>query len=287
MGSIFDIPSGLLFVLSLVTTSPTDLATTATGLAAPKSATALELKDAPCRHGKQAWFAALNQGAGGVAFSALAGRIFQTSGGRFYVPVAQYRDQILKLQHDNAISCFIALSSAANNAHRLKRDLGRDATLTDLYIAHVFGADHAVRVLKAVAQTPKKRMSRLFPALDTIEPGVYAGRNKVMTVGRFAKRMQAAVQRQVYRASGKAQGRTANQRRRPKQSQLASQRVKALVQKASISARDLLKRGSQMDMHAMTPIGAGRVVERFSFGAGLVKTLPALKSAASKNSIAF
>jgi len=269
-----------------VTTNPSDVATAASGLAAPKSATAVALKDAPCRHGEQAWFAALNQGAGGVAFSALAGRIFKTSGGRFYVPVAKDREDILKLQHDNAISCFIALSSAANNAHRLKRQLGRDVTLTDLYVAHVFGADHAARVLAAVAQTPNKRMSQLFPALDTIEPGLYAGSAKTMSVGRFAKRLKAAVQRQVYRASGKSQKRVTKQHKRSGTKKSASQRVKALVQKANISARDLLKRGPRAGAQARLADTVASI-SRFTFGAGLGAALRLPTQKQPANSITF
>ena len=286
MGSIFEIPSGLLFVLSLVTTNPSDVATAASGLAAPKSATAVALKDAPCRHGEQAWFAALKQGAGGVAFSSLAGRIFQTSGGRFYVPVAKDRADILKLQHDNAISCFIALSSAANNVHRLKHQLGRDVTLADLYIAHIFGADYALRILAAANATPNKRMSRLFPTLDAIEPRIYAGRGKTMTVGRFVKRITSSVQRQVYRARGKPQ-RRAKQQRQPRHStKLAARRVNAIVQKANVSARDLLQQGPPASAPALNR-AAESSLTRFMLGAGLRAILSETTPTQSKNYISF
>ncbi len=292
MGSIFDIPSGLLFVLSLVTTNPSDVTTAATGLALPKSVTALNLRSAPCRHGEQAWFAALNAGAGGAAFSGLAGRIFKTSSGRFYVPVAQDRAQILDLQRDNAVSCFIAMSSAARNAQLLKANLNRDATLSDLYIAHVFGVGQALRILRAVAVTPNKRMITMFPALDAIEPGLYAGRAKRMTLGGFVKRLTKAVRQQVHRARGKMQrraqrseGQTRDASSRPSNS--ASQRAKALVQKTNLSARDLLQRGLKMDRSGAASTDTLRSVRRFGFGVGLAARLSKPERKSSQKSLVF
>lgn len=292
MGSIFDIPTGLLFVLSLVTVNSSEVTTAATGLAAPKSATSVNLNSAPCRHGEQAWLAAIRTGAGGAAFANLSQRIFKTSGGRYYVPVVQDRAQILNLRRDNAVSCFIAMSSAARNAQLLKAELNREATLTELYLAHVFGAEQASRLLKAMASTPKKRMSKVFPALDTVEPNLYLGRGKYMTLGGFSHRLKKSVRNRVRRAS-------ANKPRWTKKSKRSTKLVSgdragtginlanAPVVKTHISARDLLRRGSKISEKKASQVIPDTTQMRFGFGRGLTKILQPLNSKRNDRSIAF
>lgn len=244
MSSIFDVPSGLLFVLSLVTSNPSDVATAATGIAAPKASVTLNLAKAPCRHSEQAWLAALKNGAGGSAFSTLAGRIFRTTGGRYYVPVAQDRAEILKLQGDSAVSCFIALSSAAANAAHLKADLGRDATLSDLYLAHVLGRDLAQRILIVTNKTPRVRLAKQFPNLDRKLPGLYRGKGKHMTLQGFSGRLQRAIRQQVAKASGtKVPATREPQRIAQKTKKTAQERLRKLVQKTNSSGRDGLGGG--------------------------------------------
>lgn len=266
MSSIFDVPAGLLFVLSLATANPSDVATAATGIAAPKASKTINLNKAPCRHSEQAWYAALKGGAGGVAFSSLSERIFQTTGGRYYVPVAKDRRQLLQLQRDNAVSCFIALSSAATNAARLKVHLGRDATLSDLYAAHVFGSDRAIRILKARDATPKKRMADVFPTLDAVVPGLYAGRRQRMTLDAFSNRLDRAIRAGVKTAHTVKKRSRRRARASAKRKQHTQRRLRALVHKAKVSARDIHRRGTRPDSSvAHSP----HDVQRFELGAGL------------------
>ncbi|MCH9764652.1 MAG: hypothetical protein K0U34_01480 [Alphaproteobacteria bacterium] len=264
MSSIFDVPAGLLFVLSLVTTNPNDVATAASGLAVPSTSTTFELHKAPCRHGRQAWYAALTQGAGGAAFTNLAERIFKTSSGRYYVPVEKDRDHILSLRQDNAVSCFIALSSAASNAQVLKTEIKRDVSLSDLYLAHVFGADHAVHLIAAIEATPSWRMASLFPGLDDVQPDLYLGPGARMTLAQFSNRLKRAIKQRVDRASGNVRSTSRKPRpglrKRKSVSKLAIQPKPAAVR----SARDINRRRVR-GVHPHQSISA----RRFDFGSGL------------------
>ena len=205
-----------MFVLSLVTTNQDDVATTATNLAPPTSSATFDLKNQPCRHGRQAWYGALSRGAGGVAFSDLTARIFKTSSGRFYVPVARDRAQILDLGRDSAVSCFIALSSAATNAQVLESETGRAAKLSDLYLAHVFGTSIAVRLMKAIDTMPDRRMATVFPGLERIEPDIYRGKGASMTMADFSKKLRRAIKQRINGAGGKTKTASRQQRRKSK-----------------------------------------------------------------------
>lgn len=270
MGSIFDVPSGLLFVLSLVTSNPNDVATAATGLATPRAATTIDLNKAPCRHSEQAWLSALHHGAGGVAYSHLASRIFRTSGGKYYVPVKQDRRHIVELQRDQTVSCFIALSSAAANAHNLKRALGRDARLDELYLAHVVGSDHAARIALAAKNKPTKRMSRLFPTLDSIIPNLYRGRNDKMTVVGFTKRLQRSVRLKVERVANAGRKKTRRRKAsREPNSNRQAQQPKSLVARTTLSARDINRLGGQRKQVSKSSHKSRPTVARFAFTQGM------------------
>ena len=287
LGSLFDVPTGLLFVLSLVTTNPNDVATAATGLAAPKSSTTIDLNKAPCRHGKQAWYAALSQGAGGVAFSGLAKRIFRTSGGRFYVPVERDRREILKLQRDNAVSCFIALSSAAANAQQLKSKVGRDASLSDLYLAHVFGADRAIQIINAIDATPRKRMATRFPRLDLIVPDLYRGRDQRMTLASFSKRLEQAIENRVAGTNRTAQRKVRTKKRATSKPSRAASRNKLPIHTAHVSARAVNQRRIPKVTILNATVPTSKHLRRFGFAAGLKGALPRAKTPKVVNWVEF
>lgn len=269
MSGLFDIPTGLLFVLSLVTSSPNGVATAATGMPAPKAATTLDLKSSPCRYGEQAWFSALKDGGGSSAFPELGQRIFMTSGGRYYVPADGHRRQILGLRRDNAVSCFVALSAAATNAKLIKAALGRDAELSDLYLAHVFGAETAVKVLTAIAVSPRKRMIRQFPHLDQVAPGLYRGPGQAMTLLRFSARLDDAIRRRIETATGTRLQSAKVRRTAPLKAPPIPKKVKTEIVPAKLSARDINRHGTVTSSALYrVPVRPVRVT-RFDFATGL------------------
>lgn len=251
MSSLFDVPAGLLFVLSLAATNPGPVETAATGISSPRASASAQIANTSCRYDEQAWFAVIKDGAGGAAFAPYAARIFQTSNGRFYVPVEDERRKLLALSRDHAASCFIALSSAARNAHRLAGHLGRKATLTDLYLAHALGLDGAVKILTALSSKPKQRLSKLFPELKRNTPGIFSGRGKEMTIAGFVSRLERVILSRVQRHGNKSVIATANgpSRDKARASAAASENGtgKALPMAspvaAALTARDLLSAG--------------------------------------------
>lgn len=295
MSSIFDVPAGLLFVLSLVTTNPSNAATAATGLAPPSASKSFALNSAPCRHGRQAWYAALSQGAGGAAFSHLAARIFRTSSGRYYVPVNEDRQKILELRRDNAVSCFIALSSAASNAQIFKARTDRQAGLAELYLAHVFGIDRAIAVVSAMQRTPLRRMMETFPGLEDTYRSLYRGGLHKMTLGSFSKRLERAINRRIAEAGGKIRAtngsakRNQARHRKSPAARIAERAVETELAsyQPSPSARAINQGGLALARRALVRPNENRIPKRFYLGLGLAAKEVAEKNVHDSSAAAF
>lgn len=100
---------------------------------------------------EQHWLAALKQT--GVA-PANTRRIFLTSTGRAYVPVAAERRHILGLRQDIVIAGQVAFLEAKANAVTMRRVLRHWPSIAELHAAHIFGAAAATRLVLGAAANP-------------------------------------------------------------------------------------------------------------------------------------
>ena len=102
-----------------------------------------------------------------------ADSIHQGSNGRYYVADGATRQAILGLRNDPTASSLMAAEHASDNKDMLEASLGRDATGTDLYMAHFLGIGGAKKFLRAMDAAPDTNAAALFPGAARANRGVF------------------------------------------------------------------------------------------------------------------
>ncbi|EME68191.1 hypothetical protein H261_19711 [Paramagnetospirillum caucaseum] len=108
--------------------------------------------------------------------------------GRLDVPDRATRKAILDLRKDPRLSSLMAAEFAKDNAKMLEKRLGREATASDLYLAHFLGAAGAARVIEGMEDNPRHSAHRLLPDAARANPEVFG---KARTVAGLYKSVQA------------------------------------------------------------------------------------------------
>jgi hypothetical protein len=111
----------------------------------------------------QTWLATLKQSGPSLGYGRYAGAIARTSSGRYVVPNAAMRRQIMSLRYDPTANAMMAGAFTQTNAARLGRALGRSPTDGELYIAHFLGQGGAVKLISAAGNAPQAKAANLFP----------------------------------------------------------------------------------------------------------------------------
>lgn len=193
MSSLFDIPAQLAMLLSLAATtaghepgsviakSPADAGAIAT----------VEPLEGVMRYNERTWLRALHEN--GAAAQGLSSRVFVTSGGRYYIPTPAERRRILDARNDPEVARRVARAAAEHNGAIMRGAIGREPTAGDLYIAHVFGAQAAIALLRAAATTPDEELKSRFPAMAAAAPELYRLPGKPVTVGQFYRKLAASL----------------------------------------------------------------------------------------------
>lgn len=103
--------------------------------------------------------------------------IRQTSSGRFVVSDPTARQAILSLRNDPQAASLMAAEHASDNKDALEASLGREATGTDLYMAHFLGIGGARKFLKAMDANPGRSGASLFPAAAQANRNIFYSSN--------------------------------------------------------------------------------------------------------------
>lgn len=103
--------------------------------------------------------------------------IRRTSSGRFVVGDAATRQAILSLRNDPGMASLMAAEHASDNKEGLERSLGREATGTDLYMAHFLGLGGARKFLRAMEANSGQSGASLFPAAARANRNIFYGSN--------------------------------------------------------------------------------------------------------------
>lgn len=159
LSSLLDVPAHLALVLSLAATtvgSEPAGPSLFTGRSTPAPVATLNLQtvDGPFRFGEGAWLRALKDSMPPNEAPPFASGIFQTSGGRYYVPATADRPLILNERHNLALAARVAQAYAQSNARALRTALQRAPSAGELYIAHIFGHEAASDFVRAVEASP-------------------------------------------------------------------------------------------------------------------------------------
>lgn len=113
---------------------------------------------------EQSWLGVVKEHGDKHGMGWAADSIRRTSSGRFVVSDAATRQAILQLRSDPQAASLMAAEHANDNKESLEASLGRDATGTDLYMAHFLGLGGARKFLRAMDANPDAGAARLFPA---------------------------------------------------------------------------------------------------------------------------
>lgn len=193
LSSLFDVPAQLAMLLSLAASSagPEPAAAVLDTVVPADVMPLFGPLEGPLRMGERSWLRALHENP--AEAEAIGGRVFVTSGGRYYVPTAAARNRILEARADPAIATRVARAAAEHNAARMHAVLHRKPTAGDLYIAHVFGPEAAISLLRAAGEAPEAELQKRFPALAAGTAAMEPGLPAPVTVGQLYRRLAGAV----------------------------------------------------------------------------------------------
>lgn len=102
-----------------------------------------------------------------------AAAIVKGPGGRLDVADKAMKKAILDLRKDPRLSSLMAAEYAKDNARSLERRLGREATASDLYLAHFLGAAGAARVIEGMEDNPRHSARHLLPEAARANPEMF------------------------------------------------------------------------------------------------------------------
>jgi hypothetical protein len=126
---------------------------------------------------EQSWLAVVkNHGAEhGIGWA--ADGIQRNGAGRLTVSDPGLRRAILDLRNNPEAASLMAAEHASDNKDALEASLGREATGTDLYMAHFLGLGGAKQFLKAMQVSPDRNAASMFPAAAGANRNVFFNRD--------------------------------------------------------------------------------------------------------------
>lgn len=125
---------------------------------------------------EQSWLSVVKKHGAEHGLGWAADSIGRSSSGHLGVADAGTRRAILALRNDPAVASLMAAEHASDNKDILEAATGREATGTDLYMAHFLGAAGAKKFLTAMAANPGATGAALFPQAAAANRNVfYAG----------------------------------------------------------------------------------------------------------------
>lgn len=167
---------------------------------------------------------------GETAGVALAKRVFKTGSGRIYVPVAEDRQDILALKRNQAVVSRVMALAAKANAQELEQQLGRPATMSEIFAAHVLGAQGAADLIAAAATEPQRPSIEVLPAAALQYPGLFFDRTRPRSCAGVLEALSNAFEKAVQTDIG-AKRAAASKGALPKSSTWATQVSSTVVRR--------------------------------------------------------
>jgi hypothetical protein len=125
----------------------------------------------------QSWLRVMKQHGAEHGLGWAADSIKTTSNGRMTVTDPTMRRAILNLRNDPQTASLMAAEHASDNKDAIEQSLGRDATGTDLYMAHFLGLGGARSFLGAMETNPNRSGASMFPAAARANRNIFYGSN--------------------------------------------------------------------------------------------------------------
>lgn len=191
-----DIPHALLAVLAMVSAGEAGQAAGDQVTRAPVAASALA-DDGPYRFSEQSWLAAVERCADKTNAAASHPRIFQTSGGRYYVPVERERRNILAQRRDAVTARGIAACVAWQNRSLLEMALKRPPSTGELYAAHLAGSGPAIKLIELAGTRGAARAAEAGAEFESIVRALASNTAKQASVALVHKHVIEAADRKA------------------------------------------------------------------------------------------
>ena len=121
----------------------------------------------------QTWLATVSKHGSKHGLADVASQIKQDFQGRFYVADDAVKKQILGLRKDPEIASLMAAEFASDNGDYLQAQTGKEASATDLYMAHFLGAGGASKFITAMQETPYRPAAYLLPAAASANKNIF------------------------------------------------------------------------------------------------------------------
>lgn len=122
---------------------------------------------------EQSWLAVVKEHGAEHGLGWAANGIQRSSSGRLTVTDPGMRRAILDLRNDPEAASLMAAEHASDNKDALEAGLGREATGTDLYMAHFLGLGGARQFLKAMQANPDRAAAGMFPGAAAANRNVF------------------------------------------------------------------------------------------------------------------
>lgn len=142
---------------------------------------------------------------------ALARRIFRTGSGHIYVPVADDRRDLLALKKNPVLVARVMALAARANSDDLEQLLGRSATMSEVFAAHVLGPKGAAELITAAAANPRQPSIEVLPASALRYPQLFFERTRPRSAAGVLEMLSSAFEKAVQTEIG--QRRVAAERR--------------------------------------------------------------------------
>ncbi len=122
---------------------------------------------------EQSWLSVMKQHGSEYGLGWAADAISRNASGRMTVSDSATKQAILALRNNPEIASAMAAEHASDNKDALESATGREATGTDLYMAHFLGLGGARRFLANMQSNPGTSAAGLFPAAARANRGVF------------------------------------------------------------------------------------------------------------------
>lgn len=126
---------------------------------------------------EQSWLAVVKNHGAEHGMGWAADGIQRNGAGRLTVSDPGLRRAILDLRNNPEAASLMAAEHASDNKDALEASLGREATGTDLYMAHFLGLGGAKQFLKAMQVSPDRNAASMFPAAAGANRNVFFNRD--------------------------------------------------------------------------------------------------------------
>jgi len=130
----------------------------------------------------QTWLATLKRHGARYGYARYAELIEQEPDGRYRARDPQARAVVMGLRLDPRAAALMAGEMTADHASYLRQNVGRDASVGELYAAHFLGAGGAVRMIAVMRTHPETEAAALFPEAARANPGIFRHDGRALSV---------------------------------------------------------------------------------------------------------